>query len=57
LYPFDLLIYYASANLHWTWLWYVAGIALGTTIIVLFALFEKKRTQMLAMVEGFKQWQ
>lgn len=51
------MIYYASANLHWTWLWYVAGIALGAGIIVVFALFEKKRTEMLALVEGLKQWQ
>jgi hypothetical protein len=51
------MIYYASANLHWTWLWYVAGIALGAAILVLFALFEKKRAEMLALVEGLKQWQ
>jgi len=51
------MIYYASANLNWTWLWYVAGIALGAAIIILFALFEKKRSQMLALVEGLKGWQ
>jgi hypothetical protein len=51
------MIYYASANLHWTWLWYVAGIALGAGIITVFALFEKKRSEMLALVEGLKQWQ
>jgi hypothetical protein len=51
------MIYYASVNLHWTWLWYVAGIALGAAIIALFALFEKKRTEMLAVVEGLKSWQ
>ena len=51
------MIYYASSQLHWTWIWYVAGIALGSAIITLFALFEKKRTEMMAMVEGLKQWQ
>jgi hypothetical protein len=51
------MIYYASANLHWTWLWYVAGIALGAAVIIVFALFEKKRTEMLALVDGLKQWQ
>jgi hypothetical protein len=50
------MIYYASANLHWTWLWYVAGIALGASIIALFALFEKKRDEMIALVEGLKNW-
>jgi hypothetical protein len=51
------MIYYASSQLQWTWIWYVAGILLGSAIIVLFALFEKKRTEMLALVEGLKQWQ
>ncbi|HSU65476.1 MAG TPA: hypothetical protein VLJ39_01265, partial [Tepidisphaeraceae bacterium] len=51
------MIYYASANLHWTWLWYVAGIALGASIIAMFALFEKKRDEMVALVEGLRQWQ
>jgi hypothetical protein len=50
------MIHFASVNLHWTWLWYVAGIALGAAILALFALFEKKRTQMLALVDGLKSW-
>ena len=50
------MIYYASANFGWTWLWYVAGIAFGATIIATFALFEKKRAEMMAVVEGLKQW-
>lgn len=51
------MIYYASSQLHWTWIWYVAGIALGTAIISLFALFEKKRSEMTALVEGLRTWQ
>ncbi|HEX5242182.1 MAG TPA: hypothetical protein VFW23_02890 [Tepidisphaeraceae bacterium] len=51
------MIFYASAELHWTWIWYVAGILLGGGIITFFALFEKKRSQMLAIVDGLKQWQ
>ena len=47
------MIYFASANLHWTWLWYIAGIALGGGIIALFALIEKKR---LLLVDAFKAW-
>ena len=50
------MIWYASANLGWTWLWYVAGIATGATIIFMFALFEKKRAEVLRVVEGFKDW-
>ena len=51
------MIWYASANLGWTWLWYVAGIASGATIIFMFAVFEKKRSEVLRMVEGLKEWE
>lgn len=51
------MIYYASADLHWTWLWYVAGIVLGAGILAMFALFEKKRAEMLALVDGLKRWE
>lgn len=51
------MIYYASVNLGWTWLWYVAGIVTGAMIIFTFALFEKKRDEMLRVVEGLKEWQ
>lgn len=51
------MIWYASANFGWTWLWYVAGIATGATIIFMFAVFEKKRSEVLRMVEGLKQWE
>ena len=37
------MIYYASENFGWTWLWYVFGILTGATIILTFAVFEKKR--------------
>ena len=50
------MIWYASANLGWTWLWYVAGIVTGATIIFMFAVFEKKRSEVLRVVDGFKVW-
>lgn len=51
------MIYYASENLGWTWLWWVAGIVTGAMILFTFALFEKKREEMLRAVEGLKEWQ
>ena len=51
------MIYYASVNLGWTWLWYVAGIVTGATIIFMFAVFEKKRTEVLRVVDGLKEWE
>lgn len=51
------MIYYASVNLGWTWLWYIAGIVTGATIIFMFAVFEKKRGEVLRVVEGLKEWE
>ena len=51
------MIWYASVNLGWTWLWYVAGMATGATIIFMFAVFEKKRSELLRVVEGLKDWE
>ncbi len=51
------MIYYASANFGWTWLWYVAGIITGALIIATFAVFEKKRAEVLRVVDGLKDWQ
>ncbi|HEY4426468.1 MAG TPA: hypothetical protein VGN10_19810 [Pyrinomonadaceae bacterium] len=38
------MIWYASENFGWTWLWYVFGILTGATIILTFAVFEKKKS-------------
>jgi hypothetical protein len=51
------MIWTASVNLGWEWLWYVTGIAFGVLIICTFALFERKRNEMLGLVERLKQWQ
>lgn len=51
------MIWNAQVNLGWTWLWYVAGIVLGLMILALFAVFEKRRTEMLAMLEGLRAWE
>jgi hypothetical protein len=50
------MIWYASVNLGWTWLWYVAGIVTGALIIFTFALFEKKRSEVLRVVEDLRGW-
>jgi hypothetical protein len=50
------MIWYASDNLGWTWLWWVAGIVTGALIIFTFALFEKKRGEMLQVLEDLREW-
>ena len=52
-----MMINYASVNFDWTWLWYVAGIVTGALIIAMFAVFEKKRNEVLRVVEGLKDWE
>ena len=50
------MIKFAAVNFGWTWLWYVAGIATGAAIIATFAVFEKKRAEVLRVVDGLKDW-
>jgi hypothetical protein len=50
------MINYASVNFNWTWLWYVAGIVVGAGIITMFAIFEKKRAEVLRVVDELKDW-
>ena len=51
------VIWYAAVDLHQTWLWYVSGIITGILIIAMFALFEKKRKELLGLVERLKNWE
>lgn len=55
----DLLavILHASANLGWTWIWYVVGLCAGVFLVVAFALFEKRREQTRAALDKFKKWE
>jgi hypothetical protein len=40
-----------------SWLWYVAGIVLGAALVVLFAVFEKRRNDVLRLVERLREWE
>ena len=53
---FMSMIWYAAHDLHHTWVWYVCGIALGAAILAMFAVFEKRRNDVLAVVEHLKDW-
>jgi hypothetical protein len=50
------MIVSAQLNLGLYWLKWLAGISLGVAVIVVFALFEKKRNEVLKVVEELKQW-
>jgi hypothetical protein len=49
-------IWHAAYNLQQTWIWWACGIVLGAAILALFAVFEKRRPEVLRVVEGIKQW-
>ncbi len=51
------MIWHAAVDLAQTWLWYASGIALGLAILGLFALFEKRRNDILRVVERVKAWE
>ena len=51
------IIWHAAVDLDQTWLWYASGMLVGALIIVVFAVFEKKRDQVLRVIDELKQWQ
>ncbi len=51
------IIWYAAVDLQQTWLWFVSGIVAGIAIIAIFALFEKKRQEILHLVDELKKWE
>jgi hypothetical protein len=50
------IIWRAGYHLQHTWIFYVTGIIVGVMIIALFAVFEKKRQEVLRVLEGFREW-
>ena len=51
------VIWHAAVNLDQTWIWYASGIVVGVAIIVLFAVFEKRRQDVIQLVETLKTWE
>src|SRR5439155_2357187 len=49
-------IWHAAVDQGQTWVWWVCGIVLGAAILALFALFEKRRDDVLRKIEEIKRW-
>ena len=49
-------IWYVAVDLYQTWVWWASGIVLGAGILTLFAIFEKRRNDVLRIVENLKKW-
>ena len=51
------LISHAAWGLGYMWIAWLSGIMLGFALIALFAVFEKKKNDILEALERFKQWE
>jgi hypothetical protein len=50
------MIWHAGVDRHQTWVLWSAGIVLGVAILTLFGIFEKRRNEVLHLVEELKLW-
>jgi hypothetical protein len=50
------MIWHAAVDRAHTWLWWASGIVLGAAILALFALFEKRRNDVLELLDRFRRW-
>ena len=50
------MIWYAAVDQAHTWVWWAAGVVLGLAILALFAVFEKRRNDVLHLIEAIRRW-
>jgi hypothetical protein len=50
------MIWHAAVDYYQTWVWWASGVVLGAAIIALFAVFEKRRNDVLQLLQEIKQW-
>jgi hypothetical protein len=49
-------IWHAAVQRAHVWVWWASGIVLGALILALFAVFEKRRQDVLRLLDDFRQW-
>ncbi len=50
------MVMHAHQRFDHVWPWWAFGISLGTTILVMFGMFEKKRPELTAWIEKIRRW-
>jgi hypothetical protein len=50
------MIWHAAVDRYHTWVWWASGIVLGVAILALFAVFEKRRNDVLRLIDEIKRW-
>lgn len=51
------MVRHAAQAIDHVWPWWVFGISLGVAILVLFGVFEKKRTEVMLLISRLRQWE
>ncbi len=51
------MVWHAARNIGHVWPWWAFGIALGLAILALFGVFEKKRNEVLGVLEEMREWE
>lgn len=51
------MIWHAAVDRYQTWIWWASGVVLGALILALFAVFEKRRNDVLQAIERVKAWE
>jgi hypothetical protein len=51
------MVWHASRIVQHTWPWWVFGIGLGLMILVMFGIFEKKRSELTELIDRMRQWE
>ena len=54
--PVFAQIWHAAVVRAQAWVWWASGIVLGAVILTLFALFEKRRNDVLKMIDDLRRW-
>jgi hypothetical protein len=52
----DIFIQIYRAGQTNSWIWWISGISFGLILLVLFAWFERKREQVLNLLDSLKEW-
>jgi hypothetical protein len=50
------MLWHAAVERAHTWVWWAAGVVLGLAILALFAVFEKRRHDVLRLVDEVRRW-
>ena len=51
------MVAHAARSIDHVWPWWVFGILLGVSILILFGIFEKKRVETLALIGRLRKWE